>query len=69
MRNLEVYEESLMENYLNSNYNYVGVEEKTGEMRICKDIKCSECLLCGMMLKITAFQQTLMRLLIWQLMR
>lgn len=43
MRNLEVYEESLMENYLNSNYNYVGVEEKTGEMRICKDIKCSEC--------------------------
>lgn len=35
MRNLEVYEESLMENYLNSNYNYVGVEEKTGEMRIC----------------------------------
>ncbi len=43
MRNLEVYEESLMENYLNSNYNYVGVEEKTGKMRICKDIKCSEC--------------------------
>ena len=31
MRNLEVYEESLMENYLNSNYNYVGVEEKTGK--------------------------------------